>query len=313
MKKKLLIIGSSGFLGSNCLKYYLKKKNYKIYTLTKSKQNYPKEITQIISNLKSKKLKEKLNNYSFNYVINTALYVNHEAQHEKGLNILNYNFECIKNLIRSLNRNRLEKFIHIGSADEYRNTFKIINENNTCEPKNYYSLSKILITNYLILLNRLERFPVIILRTFLVYGEYQKTNRLIPYIINNGLKKNNINLSSGSIIRDFLYVEDFLTAINKSMKTKINGEIINICYGKSFSIFNIINIIKKDIKNLNIFFNKHDRYYELANSVKSSNKKALKILKWSPKISIKVGIKKTIKYYKEIDEKNKNKRINYDL
>ena len=216
MKKKILIVGSSGFIGNNCLYFFLNKKKYKIYTLVKRKQDYPVNVEQINVDLNDyKKLNNKLKNLTFSYVINLSLYVDQITDHDKGIIFFSNNLKCTHNLIKSINKSKLERYIHIGSADEYKINNKTINENSKIEARNYYSLSKIFISNYLMLLHKLDNFPVVILRAFLVYGEYQKDNRLIPYIIKNGIKKNKINLSSNKIKRDFLYISDFLEAINK--------------------------------------------------------------------------------------------------
>ena len=85
MKKKILIIGSTGFLGSNTLNYFCKTKKYSVYALTRKKQNYPKNIKQINSNLYNfNKLFSDINKIKFNIVINLALYVDHEVDFEKG-------------------------------------------------------------------------------------------------------------------------------------------------------------------------------------------------------------------------------------
>ncbi len=305
MKKKILIIGASGFIGTNCLKYFQNKKKYKIYTLTKSKQSYSKDVNQIVVDLINyKKLEKKLNNISFNFVINTSLYVDHEIDHQKGFRLLNYNLKCTYNLIFLLNKSKLEKYIHIGSADEYANNYTKLSEDNNVKAKNYYSLSKIFINNYLILLNQLENFPVIILRPFLIYGEYQKNNRLIPYIITNGLKNKKIELSSKKTKRDFLYVDDFINAIYKAMtKKNINGEIFNISYGSSFSLEEIVKIIKSKIESLDVSYNNYRRNYDVPKIVKSANLKAKKILKWKVNISINTGLIKTINFYRKFDGK----------
>ena len=296
MKKKILIIGSTGFLGSNTLNYFCKNKQYSVYALTRKKQNYPKNIKQINSNLYNfNKLFNDINKIKFNIVINLALYVDHEVDFEKGYKKLLYNFRCTKNIITALNKKNIEKYIHIGSSDEYLITNSVVKEVQNLDPKNYYSLSKIFISNYLQLLYKLNNFPIVIIRPFLVYGEGQKENRLIPYIINNSLNKKKVFLYKKTMTRDFLYINDFLNAINLIIKNnKTKGETFNICFGKSYSINTLIKILKKKIENINVVYNSRDRKYKQPEKIYASNSKAKKILKWRPKISLEEGLNRTL-------------------
>ena len=211
--------------------------------------------------------------------------------------------KCTKNIISALNKKNLEKYIHIGSADEYLIPRTSIKETQVLDAKNYYSLSKIFITNYLLLLYKLNNFPIVILRLFLVYGRGQKDNRLIPYIIGNGLKNKKIFLEKKSFIRDFLYIDDFLNAIDLVIKgQKVEGEIFNICYGKSYSIGSVIKIINKKIKNLKISYDSNNRLYKQPEKIYASNKKAMNYLKWKPKVKLERGLHLTINSFLKNDK-----------
>ena len=127
---------------------------------------------------------------------------------------------------------------------------------------------------------------------------------MIPYIITNGLKNKKIELSSKKTKRDFLYVDDFINAIYKAMtKKNINGEIFNISYGSSFSLEEIVKIIKSKIESLDVSYNNYRRNYDVPKIVKSANLKAKKILKWKVNISINTGLIKTINFYRKFDGK----------
>ena len=64
-------------------------------------------------------LKKILKKKEFEYVINFGGYINHNLFHEGGRQCIEEHFTAIKNLITVLNREKLTKFVQIGSSDEY--------------------------------------------------------------------------------------------------------------------------------------------------------------------------------------------------
>ena len=65
----------------------------------------------------------------------------------------------------------------------------------------------------------------------------KKKNRLIPFIISASLKNKKFPCSSGSQIRNFLFIDDFTKGIFKILTSKnVNGEIINIGSNENFKI-----------------------------------------------------------------------------
>ena len=60
--------------------------------------------------------------------------------------------------------------------------------------------------------------PFVILRFYQIYGPYQSINRLIPFVIDSSLKDRQFKCSPGHQLRDFLYVNDAISAVLKSLK-----------------------------------------------------------------------------------------------
>ena len=75
-------------------------------------------------------------------------------------------------------------------------------------------------TNYLLKLNKKNKFPCTILRLYLVYGPYQDTNRLIPHTLSECLNDSVFDCSAGKQYRDFLFVDDLIRAIFKCFHNK---------------------------------------------------------------------------------------------
>ena len=166
-----------------------------------------------------------------------------------------------------------------------------------------FSSSKLINQNSLLNLSRKFCFPAIILRLYLVYGTHQDPNRVIPYTILNSIKDREFDCSHGKQFRDFLYIDDLINGIVKTLKKKnLSGEIINIGYGKPHEVRKVILKILKIIgygkpKFGNIKLRK-DEIFELY----PKTSKAKKLINWTPQTGLITGLKKTINFYK----KNKN-------
>ena len=160
----------------------------------------------------------------------------------------------------------------------------------------FYGKAKLLSTNYLLKLNKKYNFPVNILRFYLVYGHKQDETRIIPITINNSFRTFDFNCSEGKQFRDFLYIDDAIDAIIKTLKNKnISGEIINIGSEISQKIKNVILKITKLVGLGKPMFGKIKLRKDEINILYPSIKKAYDLLGWKPKINFNIGLKRTIK------------------
>jgi len=121
----------------------------------------------------------------------------------------------------------------------------------------------------------------------------------IPFVIRNSLSKNRFNCSPGYQLRDFTYIQDVILAIFKTLKSKkSNGEIINIGFGKPTKIRDLIIMIVKLIGSGKPIFSQIELRQDEIVKLYPSVLKAKRILNWVPRTSLKKGLEKTIKFYK---------------
>ncbi len=300
-KKKILIPGGTGFIGYHLCSFF-KKKNWIVHSISKSKPKINRRVKGVryiccnVSN--KKKLKKKLDKY-YNYIVNLSGYVDHS----RNKSIRRTHFEGCKNLVLNFQKKPPEKFVQIGSSIEYgkfkspQKEFLVKKKNNTFST---YGNAKLSSTFFLLNLFKKKKYPTTILRLYLVYGPNQDDNRIIPFVINNSIKNKQFNCSPGYQLRDFVYINDVVSAVYKSIKSyKNNGEIINIGSGKPIKIKNLIlTIVKLVGKGSPIFSKIKLRSDELINLYPNISK-AKNLLNWVPKISLKNGLRKTIKFYKK--------------
>ena len=298
--KKILIIGGNGFIGSNLIKK-LSKLNFKITNLSKNKKNNINinKVDYIQANIANfNDLNKKLERKNFDYIINLAGYGDHSSFLDGGIKVIEDHYISNLNLSKIFLKKKISKFIQIGSSDEYGFNVAPQKENVKEDPISPYSFAKTSSTYLFRMLYNTYSFPVVILRLFLVYGPYQKTNRLIPYVIKSCIENKKFNISHGLQYRDFCYIDDVTDAIIKVIHSKkVYGEILNIATGKKIQVKYVVNFINNFIKKGHPQFNKFKKNKKENINLFANVQKVKNLLKWESKTKITEGLKKTIKYY----------------
>jgi len=301
LKKKILIVGGTGFLG-----YHLAKKCLaKGWQVTSISANNPKKnrfltkVKYLIVDISKKKTLQKKIKSNYDFIVNFGGYVNHSDK----LKTYRSHYLGCKNLADFFLKKKIKSFIQIGSCVEYGYHKSPQNENirtNIEKLKSTYGKAKLAATNYLLEKNKKNSFPCIILRLYLVYGPRQDFNRLIPTVIKGCLEDSSFPCSNGLQYRDFLYVDDAINAIFKCLQNpNLFGEIINISSGKLIQIKKAILLIKKIIKkgepDFGVIKLRKDEILKLYSNIYKAKTK----INWTPRVKFVKGLKKTINFYKK--------------
>ena len=284
--KNVLITGGNGFLGSNIIKLLIKNK-YKVFATKRKKSNLIrlKHCLGNITFVNINKLESCFNRNKFKIVIHCA--TNYGTNQKKISEIV------FTNLILPL------KILEL--CKKY-NT-KIFLNTDTILPKKIssYTLSKFQFYEWMKKFS--TKLTCINIKIEHFYGPGDnKTKFVIKNIIDLIKKKKNIQLTKGRQKRDFIYIDDVVSAFDKiiywSLQKKNGLHNFEIGSKKLISIKNFMILLKKLCKNDNTIlkFGKIPyRKGELMTS-KVNNKKLLK-LGWKTKNSLSEGLKKTIQYY----------------
>ena len=299
-KKKILIVGGTGFIG-----YHLAKKSLKKgWQVTSISSNRPKKIRYlpkveyICCDIRNKKLLRKNIRKTFDYVVNLGGYVDHSNKKKT----LKSHYGGCKNLSKIFLEKPPLSFIQIGSSLEYGISSSPQKENIKCKLntiKSTYGKAKLLSSRHIIELFKKKNFPSTVLRFYLVYGPRQSANRFLPITILGCIKNKKFPCSKGDQLRDFVYVDDAVEAIIKSLTNKnALGQIINIGSGKPKRIKSVIEKVK------NISNGGYPQYglfklrkFEIPKLYPNVEKAKNKI-NWRSKISFEKGIRRTINSYK---------------
>ena len=293
----LLVIGGTGFIGHHLLRA-AHQRDWEITSVSlnpPTKNRFVTGVSYLYFDLSNSGLVKKYLAEDFDYVVNLGGYINHKLFKDGGQNLIDTHFITIQNLVEVLSRNKLKRFVQIGSSDEYGNAHAPQNEKMREQPISPYSLAKVASTHFLQMLHRTENFPAVLIRLFLTYGPGQDFERFLPQIIQGCLNDEIFPASTGEQLRDFCFVGDTVNAIVKALLVNnLEGQIFNIGSGSPTKIKYVIKKVCKIIKKGKPQFGKI-KYRKDENMNLSTNiKKAHKKLKWKPMVNFTKGIKLVI-------------------
>ena len=279
---KIAVTGSSGFIGSHLVKKLLENKARIVCLDLKDGINI-EDWNQI----------KKIEKFDLMFHLASKTFVPYSYNNPRDF--------YVSNIISTLNTLELSrihkaKMIYVSSYVYGKPKILPINEHHEVSAFNPYSQGKIICENLCQGYNRDFGLKVIILRPFNVYGILQKPEFLIPSIINQ-IKTGKVVLKDPTPKRDFVYIDDVVSALIKCIYFKnYEVEIFNIGSGQSHSIQEIVNCITEDINfPIEVLFTGEKRKNEIQDTVADISK-AKKVLNWIPEISLNEGIKKVLKY-----------------
>lgn len=153
------------------------------------------------------------------------------------------------------------------------------------------------------------KLPYTILRFFNPYGPRQNPYYIIPKFIINLSQGHPLDIyGNGTQSRSFTYVKDIVEASLKSLENKkAQNEIFNIGTTEEMKIIDLISLISGLIKK-EPTLRKIDPRSKIHQNFEDSERrlpditKADHFLQWSPKYSLKEGLKETIEWFKENDK-----------
>ena len=300
MKKRSIITGGAGFIGSN-LTDHLVSIGHKVIVL----DNFVSGKKKNLSHIKKQDVKiikiDISKSKNLDKYFKGAHYVFHLAALAQIIPSIKNPKKYFKNnvigtlrVVEAAKRAKIKKFVYAASSSCYGTPKKLpTSEKDKIDLKNPYAATKFIGEEIVMRYASMFKMPNISLRFFNVYGPRLNISGQYSAVIGNffSQKKNNKALTivgDGTQTRDFIHVDDLINACVKVIKSKKINKIYNLGSGKKTSINTIAKIFsgkKKIIAN---------RPGEAKNSLADISK-IKKDTKWKPAISVEEGIKRLLK------------------
>ena len=304
-KKKVLITGATGFIGSLLTRRCLQEgAQTHILMLPQADNRRLKDIRPCLYRhrgdlLHARHLNKIIAGIKPDIIFHLAAYGIYAAQKDSG-RIMSINFLGTKNLIDACCRSGFKLFVNTGSVFEYGIKTRPLKETDSLEPITDYGVSKAAATLYCQALAERHNLPVITLRLCTPYGYFEETSRFIPSVILAYLKNKRPKLSSPRFVRDFIFIADVVEAYVKTAERcdYARGQIFNIGSGRQYHLGEVVDTIMQLAgSRLKPQWGCPPRYARESNMWQANITKAKRLLNWQPDYTLKEGLSKTIQWF----------------
>jgi dTDP-glucose 4,6-dehydratase len=306
---KLIITGSSGFIGSNFSEYCVSKSIFdrvicldrvpleSVWWFDATKDNLVAE--SYVTDLR--KIDDRLIGIfsEANCVLHLAAITSVDKSIANPTNVYENNTKCLQSVLELCRQFPELKMLYVSTDEVYGEVLHPLQaiESDALKPGNPYSASKASGEMLCEAYKHSYSVPITIIRLGNVFGPKQHPEKLIPRAIGCALAGYNFPLyGDGLNVRSWLFIDDILLAISELLVNFVPNSIYNITSHNNISNKEILNLIANRIDNLNIEVAEDRKGHDLGYSISSSIFRKTK--GWMPTTSITTGLDKTIAWYK---------------
>ena len=308
MKKttKVLVTGGAGFIGSNLVDRLIEK-GYKVVVIdnlsTGRKENLNPKAKFYKIDICSPKIRDIFYKERPKIVFHYAAQINVRKSIEDPIEDANINILGTLNILENCKNFKVKKFIFPSSVGVYGEPQHLpISEAHPLQPIAPYPVAKLTVEKYLNYYQT-QGFNFTVLRYSNVYGPRQLSSGeagVIAIFIRCFLNgKRPIIFGNGKQTRDFLYVEDAVSAAVKSIKAP-SGTIYNVGTGEETSVNDTLELFSQIFdKKINPVFQSLRKGEIIKSSVNFQRIK--KEFSWRPMYDFKKGIRKTVEWFRNYE------------
>ena len=288
MKKKILITGINGFLGSHLAKHL--KSNFEVIGLESSLENLYRIASEDfkVYSTNDTILETIFKENEFYAVIHVATV--YKRQYEPIFNLLNTNINLPVQLLELSGKYDVNLFLN---TDSFFN-----NPSYSYSYLSDYTLSKKHALEWIKHLSISSKCKVANMKVFHMFGEHDAPSKFIPFLIDK-IKNNEpiLDLTPGTQTRDFVYIKDVVTSfecILNSFSALKEYQEFEVGTGVSYTVKELALLIK-EITNSKTQLNFGGIPFRKGEIMESKcNIVSLKNLGWEPSFNLQSALKNCI-------------------
>jgi UDP-glucose 4-epimerase len=185
-----------------------------------------------------------------------------------------------------------------------------LTEETPCDPLNIYAADRLASEHYCKIYNRVYDLDTLIMRLTNTFGpkeQYDNPRKAaLNYLLYKGFKGEKVPIyDEGKFFRDYIYVLDIASAAKVLMEKGKGGELYFIGTNTPTWFYEIGNWIEELTSGKVVYVKSPDyhRRVDVGNIIVDNAK--IRQLGWNWKVTVKEGLKKTLEYYREMENKSK--------
>ena len=295
MHPKVLITGASGFLGRVIASKLVDSGWYEVHTTSTGRLEVQGAIHHRADMLDPMQVTELVRRVRPEHLIHLAWETRHDVYLESvdNLSWLAHGMT----LLREFAENGGQRLISAGTCMEYDLSYGVLREDLTpASNNNLYGITKRNFYNVARRFCEANGVSYACGRILFMYGQRDKPSRAVPYAINAFLSGKPATCNAADAFRDYMHVEDGADGFIALMRSGLAGA-VNIASGLPVSMGEIFTEIATQLDSLGAL---------TLNSMKSGDRlivadvgKMKESLGFSPAISLREGIRRTIQWHRE--------------
>ncbi len=300
----ILVLGAGGFIGANLFHRLLKDRD-DVYGGVKAApvlrlEGVAAEYVIEVDILAAGDMQRLLDRLRPMTVFDLCAYGAYSFENDID-RIYRTNFDARVSLIELLAERRISAYVHAGSSSEYGLNAAAPPEDSPLVPDSHYAVSKAAMAHMIAFAGKKRGFPCVNLRLYSVYGPYEDSSRLLPNLVEHGLRGVFPPFVNPDTTRDFVYVGDVVEAFvlaARNLRPDIYGESFNIGSGRKTTIREMATVAQSlfNIKMEPVFSTMEKRSWDLQDWYADPSK-AENILGWRANTTLVDGLKKTAEWW----------------
>lgn len=291
MKKKILITGGAGYIGSHVVDNLINSE-YEIIvldTLIFDSSSLAKHLNNKNLKIVSKDIRDNkgIEKYFENVdtIIHLAALVGEAACKINEKDTISINYEATEKLVKIAREKKVKNFIFMSTASSYgvQNVDEIADENTKLNPVSLYAKTKIDCEE--MLLNKYsDDLNITIFRPSTVYGDSlrMRFDLILNHLIKDAFFKKEIKVFGPNMVRPLMWVGEparVYRIIIEDAESKFRSQIFNLGYNKeNYEKIEIASLVQKkffkeinleivekdlDLRSYRLNFNKMKKYFNL--------------------------------------------------
>lgn len=207
--------------------------------------------------------------------------------------------------LRRLSETNAKRILYFSSGGTVYGVaqYNPMDEDHPVEPISSYGITKLAIEKYVQMYATLSNIDYIIVRPSNIYGVGQKLHigqGVIGVLAQRALSGEALEIwGDGNVIRDYLYIEDAVSAIINLMNYNGSYHLFNLSSGLGYSVLDVISILCKQLPQSLQVTHLPERGFDVPVSILSSARLHVET-GWQPRVDLAGGIQRTLEWLKSL-------------